>query len=190
MRLSLKVFAPLTLGIIGLAGTASRAHAKSYSAEINTSATLDSGSVKIGDGGEQSRSSLSADLSWLFILRQFELGPVFSYSTSSFGGTTSSALAIGPMFKYNFGLLGSDPTLPFAYAGLELISGENSYLSLSGSYSGTDLVFGGGVNFMMGPNLSFQPRLERYQHWRKTASGNTQITAGGFQVLFGISVFI
>ncbi len=166
------------------------AAAKNYSAEINASGSLDSGTVKIGDGGDQSRTTIKADVSWLFFVRQYQIGPVFRYSSTSYGSNNSSSMAIGPLFKYNFGTLSSDATVPFAYVGFDFISGENSYLSLTGDYSGTNLNFGGGVNFMLGQNLSFQPRLERYQQWRKTSGGNVNVTAGGFQVLLGLSIFI
>jgi hypothetical protein len=164
--------------------------AKNYSAEIGASGSLDSGSVKVGDGGDQSRTTVKADISWLFFIRQYQIGPMFRYSSTSYGSSNSSSMAVGPMFKYNFGTLGSDTTVPFAYGGFEFSSGENSYLSITGDYSGTNLAFGGGVNFMLGQSVSFQPRLERYQQWRKTESGNVNITAGGFQVLLGLSIFI
>lgn len=164
--------------------------AKNYSAEIGASGSLDSGSYQVGDGGDQSRTTVKADLTWLFFLRQYQIGPTIRYSSTSYGSSNASSLAVGPMFKYNFGTLGSDATVPFAYAGFEFSSGENSYLSLTGDYSGTNLAFGGGVNFMVGPNVSFQPRLERYQQWSKTTSGNVNVTAGGFQVLLGLSIFI
>lgn len=179
-----------TVSLATLMALAPVSLAKTFSAEINAAGSLDSGTVKVGDGDDQSRTIVKADVSWLFFIRQFQIGPVFSYNSTSYGSSNSSSMAVGPLFKYNFGTLSSDATVPFAYVGFEFISGENSYLSLTGDYSGTNLNFGGGVNFMIGQNLSFQPRLERYQHWRKTSSGNVNATSGGFQVLLGLAIFI
>ena len=167
------------------------AQAKPYSAEISTSASVDSGYVKVGAAAEQSRSGFNADVSWLFLIKHFEVGPIVSYSTNSSGGANTSALDLGPMFKWNFGVLGADSTIPFAYGALQFGSRQNTYGGFTGTYTGTSLAIGGGVNFMMGPNVSFQPRLERYYSSRNSnGDRNVSVVSSGFKMLFGISIFI
>jgi hypothetical protein len=182
---------PFTCAICASITSFTDAQAKPYFAEISTSASVDSGSVKVGDADEQSKSSFNADVSWLFLIKQFEVGPIVSYSTNSSGGTNTSALDLGPMFKWNFGVLGADSTVPFAYGVMQFGSSQNTYGGFTGTYNGTSLSVGGGVNFMMGQNVSFQPRLERYYSSRTSSGGrNVSVVSSGFKMLFGISIFI
>ena len=182
---------PFSVAICAIIAPIDDAQAKPYFAEIGTSASIDSGSVKVGDADEQSKSSFNADISWLFLIKQFEVGPIVSYVTNSSSGTNTSALDLGPMFKWNFGVLGADSTVPFAYGALQFGSSQNTYGGFTGTYNGTSLSVGGGVNFMMGQNVSFQPRLERYYSSRTSSGGrNVSVVSSGFKMLFGISIFI
>ncbi|MCX6105917.1 MAG: hypothetical protein NTY08_08820 [Proteobacteria bacterium] len=182
---------PFSVAICAITVPINDTQAKPYFAEISTSASIDSGSVKVGDADEQSKSSFNADISWLFLIKQFEVGPIVSYITNSSSGTNTSALDLGPMFKWNFGVLGADSTVPFAYGALQFGSSQNTYGGFTGTYNGTSLSVGGGVNFMMGQNVSFQPRLERYYSSRTSSGGrNVSVVSSGFKMLFGISIFI
>ncbi len=89
--------------------------------------------------GKQEATSSSADYSIFsvvtqlgFLLKQFEIGPIASYTNTSGGSTTSSKFGLGAFADYNFS--GGQKSFIFGpSAKIQLISGSTGSTSYSGS---------------------------------------------------------
>lgn len=149
----------------------------------------------IGIGGE-----------FLFILGSMEVGPALSYSTMSTSSTTTDStsgakttvdikttdIGIGGVFKWNFGNIDHADLVPFAYGGIGLLMGDSKYGDLDAvKTSGNEVRVGGGVNFFLDSNVSFQPRAQYIMRSRKAdTEGAEEVKTSGLEILFALGTFI
>lgn len=154
-------------------------------------------STEIGINGELS-----------FILGSIQIGPALGYnSTSSKDNvtttvnsvttteqvtSTSNDLLIGAIFKFNFASLDTSTLVPFALVGVSYLTGETKQGDTDSSKTtGSAFRLGGGANFFLDSNISFQPRLEYLSQSAKAdTEGAEATTTSGFKILLGLGTFL
>lgn len=144
----------------------------------------DSTSVSsISASNSTSSLNLTARFGWNF--ETYELGPLFSYQSTSAGSQTTSATSFGGFADYNLSPNRSGETTIFAGTG-ELTYGNLSQSSTSGSLMGFFL--GGSVKWF-GLTNSTALRADLGYDYRKTTIGSANVTTSGVALRAGISTY-
>jgi hypothetical protein len=163
------------------------------------------------DGKAHGETQIDLGIEWLFVLGSFELGPALAYQsdttevssqasdgkggfTTSTEKDTSSAYALGGVFKWNFVSLDHKDLVPFAYAGFAYDAGQAKFGDLETKSDGTTIRAGGGANIFLASHIAFNPRgeyqLETMKYKSKDSDGATTTKTSGFRILVGIAAFI
>lgn len=166
--------------------------------------------TKAGDADPTSSTEIGINGELTFILGRIQIGPALGYNSSSSKEnvtttnpttnlpeteeveSTSNSLLIGAVFKFNFADLDTSTLVPFAYGGVAYLMGETKQGDAeSAKTTGTAFRVGGGANFFLDSNVSFQPRLEYLMQSEKAdAEGAKATSISGIKVLLGLGTFL
>ncbi|HEY0881248.1 MAG TPA: hypothetical protein VGD87_06950 [Archangium sp.] len=181
-----------------------------YLIEASGLTSYSSLTTTVGSGDPTTASVIDIGGELLFILGRIEVGPALSYVSSTSKATVSSTdpttqvttstsvdvasndLLFGGVFKFNFADLDTATLVPFAYAGVAYLMGEEkSGSSDSTKTTGSAIRLGGGANFFLDSNISFQPRLEYLMQSEKgDGEGAEEIKTSGIKLLLGLGTFL